>query len=90
MSPTPYRIRLDGQPYLEDTYRLVDRDLVVVTRYTAAVVSDLRDAGVPDERITVRAEIDAAPYSVEIEVYATEEQAIAIEWRIPAPEEDEA
>lgn len=87
MSPTPYRIRINGQPFLEDSYRLVDRDLAVVVRYLNGVVTDLREAGVPDRQITVRAEIDAAPYSVEIEVYATEAQATAIEWRIPAPEE---
>lgn len=85
----PYRTTIDGVTYHEDTYRLTDRDLVVVTRAIAAITSDLREAGVPDRRITVRAEIDAAPYTVEIEVLATPEQAAALGWRAPLDDGDD-
>jgi hypothetical protein len=85
----PYRTTIDGVTYHEDTYRLTDRDLVVMTRYLAALTADLREAGVPDRRITVRAEIDAAPYSAEIEVVATPEQAAALGWRAPLDDGDD-
>jgi hypothetical protein len=74
------RITIKGEVYYEDTYRLTDRDLVAVVRYLSGVISDLTEAGVSEEQITVRSELDAAPYSVEIEVYVTDRQAEKLGW----------
>lgn len=78
------RITIKGKTFYEDTYRLSDRDLVAVVRYLSGVITDLTEANVAEEQITVRSELDAAPYSVEIEVYVTDRQAEALGWDITA------
>jgi hypothetical protein len=85
-----HKIQIKGQTFYEDHYRLETRDLGAAVRYLEATVSDLLEAGIGEQQLTVRAELDAAPYSIEIEVYATEAQATAIGWTIPPDSEDAA
>lgn len=85
-----HRIQIKGQTFYEDYYRLETRDLGAAVRYLEQTVSTLLDAGLGEQQLTVRAELDAAPYSIEIEVYATEAQATAIGWTIPTDSEDAA
>lgn len=85
-----HRIQIKGRTFYEDYYRLETRDLGAAVRYLEETVSALLDAGLGEQQLTVRADLDAAPYSIEIEVYATEAQATAIGWTIPADREDDA
>jgi hypothetical protein len=84
---TVHTIVLKGETYHEDYYRLESRDLLAAAAYVGEIVGELRAAGVPDTHVTVRAELDAAPYAVEIEVYATPAQAATLGWALPAPDE---
>jgi hypothetical protein len=84
---TVHTIVLKGETYYEDYYRLESRDLLTAATYVGEIIAELRAAGVPDDHMTVRAELDAAPYAVEIEVYATPAQAAILGWAAPAPDE---
>ena len=84
-----HRIQIKGQTFYEDYYRFETRDLGTAVRYLDETVSDLFEAGISEQQLTVRAELDAAPYAIEIEVYATEAQALAIGWKLPAAVEDD-
>jgi hypothetical protein len=77
-----HRITISGKQFYEDEYRLTTRELDVAVRYLGDIVRDLDRAGVGQEQITIRAELDTAPYTVEIEVYVTDRQAAALGWQL--------
>ena len=77
-----HRITISGKQFDEDEYRLTTRELDVAVRYLGDIVRDLDRAGVGQEQFTIRAELDTAPYTVEIEVYVTDRQAAALGWQL--------
>lgn len=84
------KIEIKGKTFYEDYYRLETRDLGAAVRYLSDTVSDLFEAGITDSQITVRADLDASPYAIEIEVYATDRQAKAIGWEIQPDDSEDA
>jgi hypothetical protein len=85
-----HKIEIKGKPFYEDYYRLETRDLGAAVRYLETTVSSLHAAELSDQQITVRAELDAAPYAVEIEVYATDRQAQALGWDLQADDTEDS